>query len=94
VITWQRNNHGITDGKFKYIYYGKSNGAEEFYDLKTDPYEHTNLVRNPEFSQLVDQYRKYLPKTNAPTSPLNKNHKGYIKRMKELQEKKKLKSKL
>lgn len=48
----------IRDHRYKYTY--RLGGFEEFYDLREDPWETVNQARNPEFSELLVQYRRKM----------------------------------
>jgi N-acetylglucosamine-6-sulfatase len=51
----------IRDLKYKYIYYGCENDTtEEFFSLKDDPGETTNLINNASYSTLIQKYRDKL----------------------------------
>ncbi len=72
LTTYQFKNHSLTDGRFRYTWYGgKADGAEELYDHSTDPMEHTNLAASPEHKELIAGFKKYLPSHNEPDSPQN-----------------------
>jgi iduronate 2-sulfatase len=65
-------NHSITDGRYRYTWYGgKADGAEELYDHSVDPLEHTNLASNPEYKDVIKRLKKYLPTHHEPDSPKN-----------------------
>jgi arylsulfatase len=59
------NNHRDVRGKaiitnrYKYAYWGQKLGSE-FYDLQADPHETRNLVRNPQFADLVEEHKELL----------------------------------
>jgi arylsulfatase A-like enzyme len=72
LTTYQRMNHSITDGRYRYTWYGgKADGAEELYDHSVDPLEHTNLASNPEYKAIIARLKKYLPTHHEPDSPKN-----------------------
>lgn len=50
----------VRSDSFKFIRYRKHPGFEEFYNLKTDPDEIHNLVRDRAFGGKVDEYRRRL----------------------------------
>ena len=65
--TYQYKNHSLTDGRYRYTWYGgKADGAEELYDHATDPLEHTNLAKNPEYQEVIARMKKYLPTHHEP----------------------------
>lgn len=47
----------IRDGHYKYVIHQDS-GREEFYDIKSDPFEEKNLVDNSSFEKKVEEFRK------------------------------------
>ena len=55
----------LTDGKEKYIWWSVT-GAEQFFDLRTDPYELTDLSDDPAHAERVDAWRQRLVKELAP----------------------------
>ena len=72
LTTYQHKNHSLTDGRYRYTWYGgRADGAEELYDHSTDPLEHTNLANNPEYKDIVERLKKHLPTHHEPDSPKN-----------------------
>jgi arylsulfatase A-like enzyme len=72
LTTYQFKNHSLTDGRYRYTWYGgKASGAEELYDHSTDPLEHKNLAANPEYKEIIERFKKHLPAHNEPGSPEN-----------------------
>lgn len=54
---WPENQWtGLTDGRWKYVYYAPT-GAEQFFDLAADPHELHDLARDPESAPLVREWR-------------------------------------
>ncbi|MGQ9855107.1 MAG: sulfatase family protein, partial [Candidatus Oleimicrobiaceae bacterium] len=49
----------VCDGQWKYIY-SQWGGVEELYDQVSDPAEEHNLVRDPAFANILQQYRATL----------------------------------
>ena len=45
----------------RYHYISNLSGAEEFYDLKNDPMEWTNLINHPEHSEMIAAMKKHVP---------------------------------
>lgn len=71
LTTYNCGNHSVTDGRYRFTYYGSKGGAEELYDHATDPLEHRNLVAQPEFKELIERLRAAMPKHDEPDSPVN-----------------------
>lgn len=72
LTTYQYKNHSITDGRYRYTWYGgRADGAEELYDHDTDPLEHANLASNPNYKDVIARLRKHLPTHHEPNSPPN-----------------------
>ena len=57
--TYGKNNHSITSENFKYILY--SDGGEELYDLKDDPYSWFNLASNNDYNEIKTRLKNYIP---------------------------------
>jgi arylsulfatase A-like enzyme len=70
VSTYLRGNHSVRDERWRYIRY--NDGGEELYDHSNDPQEWTNLAEKPEFNEEKQSLAKWLPKTDAPDSPVMK----------------------
>ncbi|MBF0196888.1 MAG: sulfatase [Planctomycetes bacterium] len=71
LTTMGYKNHSLTDGRYRFINYGGGKGAEEFYDHDSDPLEYNNLVRNPEYKDLVARFKALLPKSNEKMTAKN-----------------------
>ena len=73
LTTYQYKNHSLTDGRYRYTWYGgRANGAEELYDHSIDPLKHNNLASNSKYKEIITDFQKYLPSHNEPNSPNNK----------------------
>lgn len=70
LTTYGRANHTVRSERWRYIRY--SDGGEEFYDEKNDPNEWTNLAAKPEHAAVKRELAAWLPKTDAPESPVAK----------------------
>ena len=71
--TYQYKNHNLTDGSYRYTWYGgRANGTEELYDHSIYPLEHNNLASNSKYKEIITRFQKYLPSHNEPNSPNNK----------------------
>jgi arylsulfatase A-like enzyme len=71
LTTYNCGNHSVTDGRYRFTYYGAKGGAEELYDHSTDPLEHRNLASQPEYKEIIERLRLVMPKLNEPDSPVN-----------------------
>ena len=58
----------VRDFNYKYISYQCQSVTEEFFDLTTDPMENTNLIHDPSYAVLIDQYRNKLDSMRAALS--------------------------
>jgi len=63
LTTWYYKNHAVRSNNWRYIRY--RNGGEELYNHKTDPGEHINLAGNPEYHEVIEAHKKWLPKHDA-----------------------------
>jgi arylsulfatase A-like enzyme len=65
VTTYRQNNHTIRTEGWRYTHY--SDGGEELYDEAKDPYEWTNLARQPgENVATKKDLARHLPTDNKP----------------------------
>jgi arylsulfatase A-like enzyme len=72
LTTYQCKNHSITDGRYRYTWYGgRADGAEELYDHDADPLEHTNLASDPSYREVIMRLRQHVPTHHEPNSPSN-----------------------
>ncbi len=72
LTTFQYKNHSITDGRYRYTWYGgQADGAEELYDHQADPLEHDNLAYDPKYREVLERLKQHLPEHNEPPSPEN-----------------------
>lgn len=60
-------NHSIRNERFRYIVY--EDGTEELYDHSNDPMEWDNLIRDPEYTNVISELKTLLPETNAAPTP-------------------------
>lgn len=67
ITTANRDNHAVRTDRWRYIRY--ADGAEELYDLHTDPNEWTNLASDPAQAGRKHDLARWLPVTNAPPVP-------------------------
>jgi arylsulfatase A-like enzyme len=59
VTTSGRGDHTITTERWQYLHY--FDGAVELYDLQNDPDEFVNLAENPDYTEIIEQLRQFVP---------------------------------
>lgn len=59
IITYPRGNHSVVLNDWNYIHY--EDGSEELYYHIEDPTEFTNLAGKPEYRELMDSLKKFIP---------------------------------
>lgn len=59
ITTFARGNHAITTQRWRYIQY--YDGSAELYDRATDPNEWNNLIDDPQWSQIVSDFKDKVP---------------------------------
>jgi arylsulfatase A-like enzyme len=64
-------NHCIRSQQWRYIRY--KDGSEELYDRAADPMEWTNLINNPQYGNVVEEHKKWLPKVYVDSIPRDPN---------------------
>jgi arylsulfatase A-like enzyme len=64
ITSHNQGNHGIRSERWRYIRY--ADGSEELYDLQADPHEWTNLASQPQYGEVIEQHRRWLPKVDRP----------------------------
>jgi len=67
ITTHNHDNHGVRSENWRYIRY--ADGSEELYDMRQDPNEWKNVAGDPQFTEILVQHRKWLPKVNAKPAP-------------------------
>jgi len=67
VTTYGERNHAVRTAQWRYIRY--SDGGEELYNLKQDPYEWDNLAGRPEMAAVKTELAKHFPAVNKPAAP-------------------------
>ncbi len=67
---------GVRTDRYKYIYYWGIWDINELYDLKKDPFEMNNLIRDPEYQEIAENLKKemwdWLEETNGMRIPLKR----------------------
>ena len=61
--TWYYKNHAVRSENWRYIRY--RDGSEELYDHRKDPGEHINLAGNPQYADIIETHKKWLPEKDA-----------------------------
>jgi len=64
MTTWGRGNYTLRTNDWRYTRY--FDGTEELYDQNCDPNEWKNLASKPEYKEIKESFKKWLPKTEAP----------------------------
>ena len=67
VTSHNPGNHAVRSERYRYIRY--ADNSEEFYDLRTDPNEWTNLSGDPAYAAQLAAHRRWLPARDAPHAP-------------------------
>ncbi|WP_373651213.1 sulfatase [Schlesneria sp. DSM 10557] len=67
LTTYRFGNHTIRNEGWRLIRY--ANGDEELYDETADPYEWTNLAKDPRYASRKAELARYLPSRNEPEIP-------------------------
>ena len=67
ITTQSVGNHSVRSERWRYIRY--ADGSQEFYDLRSDPNEWTNLAGNRKYAKLIREHAQWLPKVNTPPVP-------------------------
>ncbi len=67
VTTFHKDNHSIRSETWRYIRY--ADGSEELYNHDEDPYEWTNLAKDPQNTAVKAELARFAPKVNAPERP-------------------------
>lgn len=70
ICTHGKGNHAVRDDRYRYIRY--SNGDEELYDHKSDPYEWLNLANSDQHAGVKKQLAKHLPQASDEKPPTAK----------------------
>jgi len=67
ITTHNHDNHGIRTENWRFIQY--ADGTEELYDMRRDPNEWKNLAGDKQYTAVLEEHRKWLPKVNAMPAP-------------------------
>jgi N-acetylglucosamine-6-sulfatase len=64
----QMGYKAVRTGRWKYIHYLELEGMDEIYDLKTDPYEMKNLIKNPAAQRALIEMKKEMERLLKETN--------------------------
>jgi len=67
ITTHNQGNHTVRTEEWRYIRY--ADGSEELYNLRADPNEWTNIVKDPRHAEVKAGLAKWLPKKDLPPVP-------------------------
>jgi arylsulfatase A-like enzyme len=71
LITYGFRNHAIRSKNYRYIKY--RDGSEELYDHSKDPNEWTNLADSPDYEDIREYLRGYMPAENKEPVPIRQD---------------------
>ncbi len=77
ITTHNPGNHSVRSHRWRYIRY--ADGSEELYDHSRDPHEWSNLAGNPDYSGVIEEHAKWLPRDEAAHAP-GSRHRLLIKK--------------
>lgn len=66
ITTYGKNNHALVTNRYRFIQY--EDGSVELYDHDSDPNEWYNIAKDPDYSDLIGEFRNKLPWINRPWS--------------------------
>lgn len=64
ITTHNHDNHGIRTKDWRFIQY--ADGTEELYNMQEDPNEWTNLAGDESMASVLEEHRKWIPKSKQP----------------------------
>ena len=67
LMTYKKGNHALRTKRWRYIRY--ADGTEELYDHDVDPHEWDNIAQKPEYSGLINGYKKWMPENEEDQVP-------------------------
>jgi hypothetical protein len=67
LIEYKRGNVAVRSERYRYIRY--RDGAEEFYDLREDPYEWNNLASDPSRTDAKEKLARWATSKWAKSAP-------------------------
>lgn len=63
IMNFGPGNYAIRQDHWRYIRY--LDGSEELYDQSNDPEEYKNLAKKPEFANIIEKLKNFIPNTEA-----------------------------
>ena len=66
ITTHNQGNHSVRSDDWRYIQH--ADGTEEFYDMRNDPLEWTNLAGQTRHGGLMAEHRKWIPRIDMPSA--------------------------
>jgi len=67
LMTYKRGNHAVRSDRWRYISY--ADGTQELYDHESDPNEWNNLSSDPQYAEVIESHRRWLPKQEKQVVP-------------------------
>lgn len=64
----QMGYKAVRNGRWKYIHYLELSGMDELYDLKSDPYEMKNLIKDPQAARALAEMKQEMERLLKETS--------------------------
>ena len=64
VMTMGRGNHAVRSDRWRYIRY--SDGSEELYDHRKDPWELRNVAKEARYAKIIEKHKQWLPEKEVP----------------------------
>ncbi len=64
ITTHNHDNHGVRSERWRYISY--ADGSQELYDMQNDPNEWNNLAADPQYAEVIEDHRRWLPTSVKP----------------------------
>lgn len=64
ITSHNQGNHAVRSERYRYIHY--ADDSEELYDMQKDPNEWVNLAGDKKYAKVIEEHKKWLPKTDVP----------------------------
>ena len=76
ITSFGLGNYSVRSSRYRFIQY--HDGSREMYDLKKDPHEWNNLIKNPKMKSAIVEHAAFIPKKQHPILPGNSTgHNAY-----------------